>query len=367
MDALLALLDSMNNNDLNISLTWDVNRECIHFLDLEIFNTRDGLITKTFFKATDRNSYIPTCSCHHKPWLSNIPGGQFTRMRRNCTRIEDYDYQSNILTNMFIDKGYQKEFLNKEKLEVAGLSRDNLLKDRVQTTEEDVNDGISMVLNYSLQNNEVQKIIRKYWNVLKQDVHLKEILPEKPKIIFKRAPNLRDRLVHNVVEPPLQKPSMFWDLKGFYGCGRCYSCVRVPGNNRRLKEFTNPRNNHSYTIRDFISCDTIGVVYALKCPCNYIYVGRTIRALKDRLEEHVRNICKGSDKLHLYIHFKRVHNQSTLGMKFWGIEVPKRHWRGSNFVREISKRESWWIHQLGSMAPRGLNKEFDLRCFWSNY
>lgn len=54
-------------------------------------------------------------------------------------------------------------------------------------------------------------------------------------------------------------------------------------------------------------------------------------------------------------------------MQFWGTEAPKCHWRGSNHVGEISKRESWWIHQLGSLAPGGLNKEFDLKCFLSNY
>lgn len=160
---------------------------------------------------------------------------------------------------------------------------------------------------------------------------------------------------------------MFWDLKGFYGCGRCYSCIRVPDNNKRVKDFSDPRTNQSYIIRDFISCDTIGVVYALKCPCNLIYVGSTTRALKDCLEEHVRNIRKGSDKHHLYVHLKKMHNQSTAGMKFWGIEAPKCHWRTSNFVREISKGQSWWIQQLGSLLPGGLNREFDLKCFLSNF
>lgn len=85
------------------------------------------------------------------------------------------------------------------------------------------------------------------------------------------------------------------------------------------------------------------------------------------MEEHVKNINKGFDKCFLSIHFRDVHSISTAGMQFWGIEAPKRHWRGSNFVKEISKRESWWIHQLGSLAPGGLNKEFDLKCFLSNY
>lgn len=53
-------------------------------------------------------------------------------------------------------------------------------------------------------------------------------------------------------------------------------------------------------------------------------------------------------------------------MQFWGIEAPNHYWSDSNYVSKISKRELWWIHQLGSLAPGGLNKEFDLKCFLSN-
>lgn len=108
-------------------------------------------------------------------------------------------------------------------------------------------------------------------------------------------------------------------------------------NTRKVKEIANPQNNRVYTIRDFISCDTVGVVYAVECPCNLIYVGTNIRALKERLEEHVRNIGKGFDKHFLSVHFRDVHNKSTNGMQFWGIEAPKCHWRGLNYVRDISK------------------------------
>lgn len=72
-------------------------------------------------------------------------------------------------------------------------------------------------------------------------------------------------------------------------------------------------------------------------------MGRTKRALKTRLKEHVRNIRKGHDKHYLSIHFRDKHQKNPEGMQFQGIEAPKHHWSGSNFVREISKRESWWF------------------------
>lgn len=160
---------------------------------------------------------------------------------------------------------------------------------------------------------------------MKQDVHLKGRLSEKPRIVYKRAPNLSDKLVHNIVKPPPPKPKMFWDINVFYDCGRCYSCIRVPNNIKKVKSFVNPQSNQTHAIEDFISCDTVGVVYAVKFPWNIIYVGRTIRVLKDRMEEHVRNIRKGFDKHFLSIHFRDVHNKSTVGMQFWGIEALKHH------------------------------------------
>lgn len=111
MESLMRLLESMNDNDRNIELTWDISRDWIHFLDLEIFKTASGIETKSFFKTTDRNSYIPTSSCHFRPWLDNFPRGQYMRMRRNCTQDTDFESQSDMLSTMFLDKGYRSEFL----------------------------------------------------------------------------------------------------------------------------------------------------------------------------------------------------------------------------------------------------------------
>lgn len=106
MESLMGLLESMNTNDRNISLTWNISRDNIHFLDLEIRNTERGIETKSFFKATDRNLYIPITSCHFRPWLDNISRGQFMRMWKNCTQDGDFEAQADTLSRMFRDKGY---------------------------------------------------------------------------------------------------------------------------------------------------------------------------------------------------------------------------------------------------------------------
>lgn len=56
---------------------------------------------------------------------------------------------------------------------------------------------LALIMDYNLP---TQRIIEKYWDILKYDV-LKSFIPEKPRFLYKRATNLRDRLVKNVVEP----------------------------------------------------------------------------------------------------------------------------------------------------------------------
>lgn len=65
-------------------------------------------------------------------------------------------------------------------------------------------------------------------------------------------------------------------------------------------------------------------------------------------------------------HFKELHNKNRKGLRFWEVEKVKSHWRGGNFVRHLSQRESFWIHETKVMVPRDLNVDFDLNCFVSN-
>lgn len=94
------------------------SQEQIHYLDVMIMKGENQLLTKAFFKRTNRNSYIPVQSGHYPQWLRNIPKGQFTRIRRNCTLDEDYVTQAEYINQRFVEKGYKAQPL--EKL-IAGM------------------------------------------------------------------------------------------------------------------------------------------------------------------------------------------------------------------------------------------------------
>lgn len=72
-----------------------------------------------------------------------------------------------------------------------------------------------------------------------------------------------------------------------------------------------------------------------------VSIGRTSRKFHVRLGVHVNNIKKGLKKHNVSRHFK-LPNRDSRDLKFWCIEKVKGHWRGGNFIRELSHRESYW-------------------------
>lgn len=120
-------LGNLNNNDRNIQLTWNIDAKKLEFLDLEIIIEEDLLITKTHFKEVSRNSYLPITSCHHKPWLFNIPKGQLVRIRRNCTKDADFNTQANLIGQRFVTKGYEEAQIRRHIQSIQTMDRKQMI------------------------------------------------------------------------------------------------------------------------------------------------------------------------------------------------------------------------------------------------
>lgn len=364
--SLRSFFQRLNMNQKNIKLEHQISETKIQFLDLEIELTANIISTKTFFKPVERNSYIPVTSCHYEPWLINIPKGQFIRLRRNCSENIDYLKQAQWIGKRFEEKGYNKCFIEEKITEVNQTSREALIQDKIKVN--DKTDDIPLIMDFSVQHRRMERIIKRHWSILKTDTTLANILPEKLRLIYRRAPTLRDIIAKNVPNPPKRITDLtFFQGKGFYPCKRCYACINTNQNGYKCQKFSSTNTGQEFEIKDFISCRTEGVVYALQCSCSLQYIGRTKRPMWKRIREHIQNIRKGYPKHSVSKHFDRYHNRDPRGLQFWAIQKYKAHWRGSHKVRELSKNESKWIFQMGTLEPHGLNIEFDLNCFISDF
>lgn len=216
VEALETFLSTINHNCYGLSFTGNWSTSEISFLDLTLYKNNGKILTKTHFKSTDRNSYIPTASCHHPNWLKGIPKGQLLRIRRNCDSMSDYMSQSNLLVDRFKKKGYQDKDLRATQSLISRMDRDQLLKDNIK--EKCELNYVPFLTSFNRDYKIVERFFSKHWPVLLRDRTLSSFLPECPRFIYRRAPCLRNKLPPNVLTPPGEFP-LFWISKGSFIVG----------------------------------------------------------------------------------------------------------------------------------------------------
>lgn len=137
---------------------------------------------------------------------------------------------------------------------------------------------------------------------------------------------------------------------GMFPCSspRCTVCPYA----HFINVFRNFHNSLSYPIFCHFTCNSSCVVYVIECSCcGKRYVGQTRRTLRERIQQHLRNLrvhVRSDFPSHsvLYNHFRTVcgpHNFS-----FFAIS------RHPNNTTRLAK-ESFWIAALNTLHPNGLN------------
>lgn len=100
-----------NDNPYGLSFTSVMDPSTIAFLDLELGHDGPIITSKNYTKPTAGNSYLHFKSCHFPKWITNIPKGQFCRLRQNCTKDSDYIELSTDLKRKFLDKQYPESLV----------------------------------------------------------------------------------------------------------------------------------------------------------------------------------------------------------------------------------------------------------------
>lgn len=103
---------------------------------------------------------------------------------------------------------------------------------------------------YDTNNFEVMNILKRCWPILRTDSDLMDILTPYPSVTYRRGGNLRDFLVHSHLDSSnSQKNWLQLSIVGSHSCGDCKFCTYMP----TKKTFTNPSDNKTYQIREFIN------------------------------------------------------------------------------------------------------------------
>ncbi|KAM9330952.1 uncharacterized protein KIAA0825 homolog [Gastrophryne carolinensis] len=277
-------LSTLNNNDLNITLTSQVSTDSVTFLDLHLTMKTEGVIETTLHrKDTATNSLLHFASAHPDHLKRSIPVGQFLRLKRNCSTNEEFEKQANHLKERFQARGYPKRPVT----EAVRRARASNRKDLIQKRERKPSlQQLGIVTKFNNQWGRIRSILAQHWDILKSDRDLKDWIPQRPRMIARRAKNLRDHLCHSHFSLTENTWLSTMGSKGSAPCGKCSICKHM----LPTKEVSNPFTGQRFVLRDFINCNSKSVVYAIKCSCIKLYVGETKNTLKNRVQAHLSNI-----------------------------------------------------------------------------
>ena len=334
------------STNMKSKIKFEVNQstEIVNFLDVTIKIQRGLLVTSLYSKPTDAHMYLNTSSNHPKHVIRNIPKGQFIRIRRICSDMNDYKSNSNILSEFLVKRGYDRKALTGVINDVARIKREDLLLNN-QKVEKDPQTIFVTEWHPSLSR--LSSILKKHFHLLESDQELAKVFPKPPSVAFRRPKSLRKHLVYTQHSPTSKDEAGTCTLS----CGRCKICKALASS----KEISNPKvKNTTQKITDCGTCSSRNLIYAVRCKkCKTFYIGQTGEKLQDRMSKHRYDIRKRPENSELAEHFHLNHdlNEPEKYMEVFILQT------GLLSEAEREHFEDRWICRLQALQPTGMNKE----------
>ena len=341
-DAATQFLQWINIQDPNIRLSGTIHDTSVNFLDVTVFIDHFQLLkVRPYSKLTDRNSLLHASSFHAPHLLNNLPYGQYLRLKRNATLQQDYETAANKLTQSLLRRGYTLRTLQAAKRRAELKDRKDLLS--VKTSGKSKEDRIYTALQFTPYTSNIKKLVYKHW-------HLLSNIPgcqNPPMFGLNKTKSLRNYLVKSDL---LTYPEE--TTKGHYKCGSCGVCKYA----LQVKEFVDVQSGFKFQIEHFSNCNTKNSVYAWMCPCKKIYIGKSTRPIKLRINEHrsrIRNKVLEAPLVEHYIRQKHTEDDFV----FFIIWKPKIDlYNRRNIEKLLLQQEARYIHLFETMSPKGLNE-----------
>lgn len=256
------------------------------------------------------------------------------------------------MKNKFLNRGYPLDWIDEGFNTAFKKTRSELLKKKTRKTRKY---SFACITTHSPKSYMIKSIFKKHWHLLSSDSELSDIFRHPPLIVYKRARNLKDSLVHarfQSVSPRASQSLLSPIQKGNYRCGNCAQC----NNTFKTSTFCHPRTGKKYSIKSVITCVSTHVVYLIRCPCGIGYVGKTSRQLKQRISEHKSSIRRKDLNYPVAVHFLTL-NHDVTSLRFCGIEKVTLPPRGGDIELLLQRRELFWIYTLQTLSPMGMNDE----------
>lgn len=120
------------------------------------------------------------------------------------------------LTSCFRSRGYPKTMVAWAQEVARTSTREDLLQPKMQRNDSQ----IKIVTWYNNQWNDLYKVFNSNWHLLTLDPKISSYITERPQLVARRAPNVKDRLVKSHFTCP-KSSNYSRRFRGTYPCGSC--------------------------------------------------------------------------------------------------------------------------------------------------
>ena len=312
--------------------------ESVNFLDVKVSIINGQFVTSDYSKPTDAHLFLHPKSCHPPHVIRNIPKGQFIRIRRICSKIEDFLTYGKSLSVFFTKRGYKDQTIDKIFNEVKKMDRESLLTENERSPADPQS---ILVTTWHPELSQLPSVLHSNYHILKQDHRLSKVFKSTPRVAFRRKKTISNFLVKNNTNKKNPNDSVSTHCS-------CNTCRIL---NLKSKIITNPKNGFSVNAVNNISCKSRGVIYVAKCKVHGdIYVGLTGDTISKRLSNHRYDAKNRPDNNELAAHFHQNHNFDT------DLEVQIAH---KDIYNEGYRKflEDRTMCKLQSKKPNGLNTD----------
>ena len=124
-----------NSIHKNIKITTKWSKEKIEFLDTFVKIENGIIYTDLYQKPTDKQLYIRHDSCHPNHTKKNLPYGLGLRLKRICSKEEDYVKHRMELKSHLRKRGYSGKNIERQLQRVDKLNREDLLQAKTKKKE----------------------------------------------------------------------------------------------------------------------------------------------------------------------------------------------------------------------------------------
>ena len=339
-----SLLANLNSCHPTVKFTASPPSKSVAFLDIVVSICDSTLETDLYSKPTDSHRFLSPSSCHPGHVFRSIVYSGALRIRRICSRDDDFITRIGEFRAYLRSSGYSSKFIDPIIQKVSHLNRIPLLS---HSNSVDQSDRTIFVTTYDPRMFNVYDAHSKHKSILSSSSRMSSILPANPLVAMKRPANLGNILIKTrpsalETSAVVSTPSLPFGHHPCGGDGRCLICKShlVPDS-----KVTSTKTGIAYPIKHHLSCNSVNVIYSLTCSkCPFQYIGKTTTTLRQRFNFHKSTIrgtssCDPSTKQPCPVasHF-RLPNHDITDVRIQAIEKSP--------IPSLAKTESKWMHLL---------------------